>query len=129
MYNLAIIKCTSPPLLAPRLNIFKRKFTTPPGSNPGPAEPEADMLPSEPARQAPVHMYCYLNRMTIHNPFPNSFITFTLDIHHNTDRLFAAILNVLALVFMDNKLFVKIIFHFCSATDRPKPTYGNERLL
>ena len=35
MYNLAIRKCTSPPLLAP-----------------GPAEPEADMLPSEPARRA-----------------------------------------------------------------------------
>ena len=31
MYNLAIRKCTSPPLLAPRLNIFKLKFTTPPG--------------------------------------------------------------------------------------------------
>ena len=41
MYNLAIRKCTSPPLLARG-----------PGSNPGPAEPEADMLPSEPARQA-----------------------------------------------------------------------------
>ena len=39
MYNLAIRKRTSPPFLAPRLN-------------PGPAEPEADMLPSEPARQA-----------------------------------------------------------------------------
>ena len=52
MYNLAIRKCTSPPLLAPRSKIFKLKFTTPPGSNPGPAEPEADMLPSEPARRA-----------------------------------------------------------------------------
>ena len=51
MYNIAIRKCTSPLLLASRLKIFKLKFTTPPGSNPGPAEPEADMLPSEPARQ------------------------------------------------------------------------------
>ena len=31
MYNLAIRKCTSPPLLAPRLKIFKWNFTTPPG--------------------------------------------------------------------------------------------------
>ena len=46
MYNLAIRKCTSPPLLAPRLKIFKLKL------NPGPAEPKADMLPSEPARRA-----------------------------------------------------------------------------
>ena len=52
MYSLAIRKCTSPPLLAPRLKIFKLKFTTPLGSNPGPAGPEADMLPSEPARLA-----------------------------------------------------------------------------
>ena len=37
MYNLAIRKCTSPPLLAPRLKIS--------------AEPEADMLPSELARR------------------------------------------------------------------------------
>ena len=29
MYNLAIRKCTSPPPLAPRLKIFKLKFTTP----------------------------------------------------------------------------------------------------
>ena len=34
MYNLAIGKCTSPPFLAPRLKIFKRKFTTPPGIEP-----------------------------------------------------------------------------------------------
>ena len=34
MYNLAIIKCTSPPLLAPRLKILKLKFTTPPGIEP-----------------------------------------------------------------------------------------------
>ena len=34
MYNLAIIKCTSPPLLAPRLKIFNWKFTTPPGIEP-----------------------------------------------------------------------------------------------
>ena len=31
MYNLAIRKCTSPPLLAPRLKIFKWKFVTPLG--------------------------------------------------------------------------------------------------
>ena len=30
MYNLAIRVCTSPPLLAPRLKIFKLKCTTPP---------------------------------------------------------------------------------------------------
>ena len=30
MYNLAIRKCTSLPLLAPRLKIFKLKFTIPP---------------------------------------------------------------------------------------------------
>ena len=47
MYNIAVRKCTSPPLLAPRLKIFKLKFTTPPGN-----EPEADMLPPEPARRA-----------------------------------------------------------------------------
>ena len=34
MYNLEIRKCTSPPLLAPRLKIFKLKFTTPPGIEP-----------------------------------------------------------------------------------------------
>ena len=34
MYNLAIRKCTSPTLLAPRLKIFKWKFTTPPGIEP-----------------------------------------------------------------------------------------------
>ena len=34
LYNLAIRKCTSPPLLAPRLKIFKLKFTTPPGIEP-----------------------------------------------------------------------------------------------
>ena len=50
MYNLVIRKCTSPPFLAPRLKIFKLKFTTPPGIEP--AESEADMLPSEPARRA-----------------------------------------------------------------------------
>ena len=52
MYNLAIRKCTSPPLLAPWLKIFKWKFTTHRGSNPGPAEPEADMLPPEPEQRA-----------------------------------------------------------------------------
>ena len=34
MYNLAIRECTSPPLLAQRLNIFKWKFTTPPRIKP-----------------------------------------------------------------------------------------------
>ena len=34
MYSLAIRKCTSPPLLAPRLEIFKWKFTYPPGIEP-----------------------------------------------------------------------------------------------
>ena len=34
MYNLAIRKCTSPPLLAPRLKIFKWKFTNPLGIEP-----------------------------------------------------------------------------------------------
>ena len=52
MYNLVIRKCTSPPLPAPRLKIFKWKFTTPQGLNPAPAEPEADILPSEPVRRA-----------------------------------------------------------------------------
>ena len=62
MYNLAIRKCTSSPLLAPRLKIFKIKFTTPPGFNPGPAESEADMLPSEPTRRATMYyVYMYVN--------------------------------------------------------------------
>ena len=34
MYNLVIRKCTSPPLLTPRLKIFKWKVTTPPGTEP-----------------------------------------------------------------------------------------------
>ena len=51
MYNLASRKCTSPPLLAPRLKIFKWKFTTP-------AEPEADMLSPESARRAH-DQYCF----------------------------------------------------------------------
>ena len=34
MYNLAIRNCTSPPLLAPSLKIFKLKYTTPPGIEP-----------------------------------------------------------------------------------------------
>ena len=55
MSSLANKKCTSPPLLAPRLKIFKLKFTTSAGIEPRPAEPEADMLPSEPARRA-VHV-------------------------------------------------------------------------
>ena len=52
MYNLAIRKCASPPLLAPRLQIFKLKFISPPEIEPRTDEPEADMLPSEPARRA-----------------------------------------------------------------------------
>ena len=62
MYNLGIRKCKSPPLLAPRLKIFKLKFSTPPGLNPGPAEPEADMLPSEATQQAyfPIYYFTYL---------------------------------------------------------------------
>ena len=54
MYNLAIRKCTCSPFLAPKLKIFKWKCTTPPGSNPGPAELESDMLSSEPVRRASV---------------------------------------------------------------------------
>ena len=34
MYNLTIRTCTSPPHLAPRLKIFKLKFTIPPGIEP-----------------------------------------------------------------------------------------------
>ena len=34
MYNVAIRKCTYPPVLAPTLKIFKWKFTTPPGIEP-----------------------------------------------------------------------------------------------
>ena len=65
MYNLAINKCTPPPLLAPRLKIFKLKCTTPPGSNPGPAEPEADMLPTESARRATdkYQLSCLINHI------------------------------------------------------------------
>ena len=52
MYNLAIRKRTSPLLLAPRLKILKLKYLLPRrGLNPGPAEPGADMLPSEPTRR------------------------------------------------------------------------------
>ena len=49
MCNLAIRKCKSPPLLANE-NLLPRR-----GLNPEPAEPEADMLPSEPARRASKH--------------------------------------------------------------------------
>ena len=53
MFNLANRKCTSPPLLAPSLKIFRMKTLLPRrGSNPGPAGPEAYMLPSEPTRRA-----------------------------------------------------------------------------
>ena len=51
LYNLAIRKCTSPPLLAPRFKFSNENLLPRQGSNPGPAEPEADMLPSEPARK------------------------------------------------------------------------------
>ena len=46
MHNLAIISCTSPPFLAPRSKTFIINFVLS-----GPAEPEADMLPSEPERR------------------------------------------------------------------------------
>ena len=46
----SIRKCTSPPLLAPRLKIYYPAGDRSP--NHGPAETEADMLPSEPARRA-----------------------------------------------------------------------------
>ena len=43
MYNLAIRKCVSPPLLAPRLKIFKMKIYYPAGDRtPDLLEPEAD---------------------------------------------------------------------------------------
>ena len=55
MHNLAIRSCTgrptSPPFLTPRFKTFKIKFSTLPGSNPGPAEPQGGMLLSEPARR------------------------------------------------------------------------------
>ena len=53
MYNLAIRKCTSSPLLSPEVENFQNKNLLPRrGSNPGSAEPEADMLPSKLARRA-----------------------------------------------------------------------------
>ena len=52
MYNLVIRKCTCPPLLAPRLKISNENLLPHWRSNPEAAEPEADMLPSEPAQQA-----------------------------------------------------------------------------
>ena len=66
MYNLAITKCTSSPLLAPRLNenLLPRR-----GSNPGPAEPEADMLPSEPVRRA-----LFKIQKTVSNNIKNGFV-------------------------------------------------------
>ena len=70
MYNQAIRKCTSPPLnLIQACDVqssdLKVYISIPPsaeaenllsrrGSNPGPAGPEADMLPSEPERQAKI---------------------------------------------------------------------------
>ena len=47
MYSLAIRKCTSPHPSPEVENLLPCR-----GSNLGPAGPEADMLPSEPARQA-----------------------------------------------------------------------------
>ena len=52
MYNLAIRKCTAPPLLDPTLKFSNENLLHRRGSNPRPAEPEADMLPSEPTRRA-----------------------------------------------------------------------------
>ena len=51
MYNLAIIKCTCLPLLAPRLKNFQIKIYYPAGDW-TPAESEADKLPCEPERRA-----------------------------------------------------------------------------
>ena len=60
MYNPAIRKWSSPPS---NENLLPRR-----GSNPGPAEPEADMLPSEPARRAHsqnvIHVFIILRRAT-----------------------------------------------------------------
>ena len=49
MYNVAIRKCTFPPPPSPEVEKFQIKMYYPAE---GPAEPEADMLPSEPARRA-----------------------------------------------------------------------------
>ena len=49
MYNLAIRMCTSPPLVAPRLKIFKWKFTTPPG-----IEPQTDIVEEKEPNKNPM---------------------------------------------------------------------------
>ena len=52
MYNLVIRKCTSP-LLQPRDRKFSiEKLRPHRGSNPGPSEPVADILPSDPTGHA-----------------------------------------------------------------------------
>ena len=52
MYNLVIRKCTSP-LLQPRDRKFSNENLRPHrGSNPGPSEPVADILPSDPTGHA-----------------------------------------------------------------------------
>ena len=60
MYNLSIRKCTSPPLLATRFKFPNENLIPRRGSNPGPADPEADMLPSELARRAINDMLCII---------------------------------------------------------------------
>ena len=75
MYNLAIRKCTSP-----EVENFQMKICYP-GSNPGRAEPEADVLPYEPARRAiKIHVSTYFKsysdiKITIKkNPFRSASI-------------------------------------------------------
>ena len=71
MYNLAVRKCTSPPLLAP-------------------AEPEAGMLPSEPARRA-LYKQCLL----VKKKFPVSSPGIYLICQKNTNlRISSKLFNV-----------------------------------
>ena len=56
MNNLAIRKFTSPPFLVPKLKFSNENLWPRRGSNPGPAEQEADILPSEPGWQVAVNM-------------------------------------------------------------------------
>ena len=58
MYNLAIRKFTSPPPPSSEVENFQMKIYYP-----GPAEPEADMLPSEPTRRAVI---CRINLYTVY---------------------------------------------------------------
>ena len=63
MYNLANRKCKSPTLLVPKLKKISKENLRPcRGSNPGPAEPEADMLPSDPAQRASNKNLCQHNK-------------------------------------------------------------------